>query len=125
MARINKDGHSHNRSWNCGHEGPTDDPAITALRERQICRQTPATLLLSQGTPMVLAGDELAETQEGNNNAYCQDNEISWLDWDIKEKGQALIRFAKKLTQFRHHYPMLRRTRFLTGEYIEELASRT
>jgi glycogen operon protein len=116
----NNDGHSHNRSWNCGHEGPTDDPAINKLRERQI-RNILATLLLSQGTPMVLAGDEFGRTQEGNNNAYCQDNEISWLDWDIKEKGQALIRFARKLTQLRHHYPMLRRTRFLTGEYNEEL----
>jgi isoamylase len=70
---------------------------------------------------MMLAGDEFGRTQEGNNNPYCQDNEISWLDWDIKEKGQALIRFARKLTQLRHHYPMLRRTRFLTGEYNEEL----
>ena len=116
----NRDGHSDNRSWNCGHEGPTDDPAITALRERQI-RNILATLLLSQGTPMLLAGDEFGRTQEGNNNAYCQDNEISWLDWDTKEKGHALIRFAKKLTRLRHHYPVLRRTRFLTGEYNEEL----
>jgi len=116
----NKDGHSHNRSWNCGQEGPTDDPAINALRERQI-RNVLATLLLSQGTPMILAGDETSRTQQGNNNAYCQDSEISWLDWDIKEKGQALIRFAVKLTRLRHQYPMLRRTRFLTGEYNEEL----
>ena len=94
-GRGHKDGHSHNRSWNCGHEGPTDDPAINALRERQI-RNILATLLLSQGTPMVLAGDEFGRTQEGNNNAYCQDSEISWLDWDAKEKGQALIRFAEK-----------------------------
>ncbi len=119
----NQDGHSHNRSWNCGHEGLTDDPAINALRERQI-RNILATLLLSQGTPMMLAGDEFGRTQGGNNNAYCQDNEISWLDWDIKEKGQALIRFTRKLTQLRHHYPMLRRTRFLTGEYIEELGAK-
>ena len=91
----NKDGHSHNRSWNCGAEGPTDDPEINALRERQI-RNMLATLLLSQGTPMMLAGDEFGRTQQGNNNAYCQDNEISWLDWDIEEKGQALIRFAQE-----------------------------
>ena len=89
----NKDGHSDNRSWNCGVEGPTDDPAINALRERQM-RNMLATLLLSQGTPMLLAGDEFGRTQQGNNNAYCQDNEISWVDWDIEEKGQALIRFV-------------------------------
>ena len=116
----NKDGTSNNRSWNCGHEGPIDDPAINALRERQI-RNMLATLLLSQGTPMILAGDEFGRTQQGNNNAYCQDSEISWLDWDTKEKGQALIRFAKKLTRLRHQYPMLHRTRFLTGGYNEEL----
>ena len=86
----NQDGTSDNRSWNCGAEGPTDDPAINALRERQM-RNMLATLLLSQGTPMMLAGDEFGRTQQGNNNAYCQDNEISWLDWDTKEKGQALI----------------------------------
>ena len=116
----NKDGTSNNRSWNCGREGPTDDPAINALRERQM-RNMLATLLLSQGTPMMLAGDEFGRTQQGNNNAYCQDSEISWLDWDTKEKGQALIRFAKKLTRLRHQYPMLHRTRFLTGGYNEEL----
>ena len=116
----NKDGTSDNRSWNCGHEGPTGDPAINALRERQV-RNMLATLLLSQGTPMMLAGDEFGRTQQGNNNAYCQDSEISWLDWDTGEKGQALIRFARKLTGLRHHYPMLRRTRFLTGEYNEGL----
>jgi glycogen operon protein len=116
----NNDGHSHNRSWNCGHDGPTDDPAINALRERQI-RNMLATLLLSQGTPMILAGDEFGHTQQGNNNAYCQDNEISWLDWDAKERSQALLRFAKKLTRLRLDYPTLRRTRFLTGAYNEEL----
>ena len=83
----NKDGHSDNRSWNCGHEGPTDDPAINALRERQI-RNMLATLLLSQGTPMILAGDEFGRTQQGNNNAYCQDNEISWLDWDTRREAR-------------------------------------
>jgi glycogen operon protein len=116
----NRDGSSDNRSWNCGVEGPTDDPAIYELRERQI-RNMLATLLLSQGTPMVLAGDEFGRTQEGNNNAYCQDNEISWLNWSIEEKGQALIHFTRKLTGLRHKYPILRRDRFLNGQYVEEL----
>ncbi len=80
----NRDGHSHNRSWNCGAEGPTDDPAVNELRGRQM-RNLLATLLLSQGTPMLLAGDEFARTQRGNNNAYCQDNEISWVDWTLAE----------------------------------------
>jgi glycogen operon protein len=116
----NKDGHSDNRSWNCGAEGPTDDPAINSLRGRQI-RNILATLLLSQGTPMLLAGDEFGRTQKGNNNAYCQDNDISWVDWEIGESGRALIRFTQKLTALRHKYPVLRRTRFLTGEYNEAL----
>ncbi len=116
----NKDGSSNNRTWNYGAEGPTDDTEINALRERQI-RNMLATLLLSQGTPMMLAGDELGRTQEGNNNAYCQDTEISWLNWDLAEKDQSLTRFTRKLTRLRHRYPMLRRARFLTGEYNEEL----
>ncbi len=116
----NKDGTNDNRSWNCGVEGPTGDPEINELRLRQI-RNMLATLLLSQGTPMLLAGDEFGRTQEGNNNAYCQDNPISWLNWDIKEKGRSLIEFVKKLTGLRHRYPVLRRNLFLTGEYNEEL----
>jgi isoamylase len=116
----NQDGSSNNLSWNCGVEGPTDDPAITALRQRQM-RNLLATLLLSQGTPMLLAGDEFARTQNGNNNAYCQDNDISWLNWDIAEKGKALTRFVQKLTALRHKYPILRRNLFLTGTYVEEL----
>ena len=117
----NKDGSSDNRSWNCGAEGPTDDAAINALRSRQI-RNMLATLLLSQGTPMMLAGDEFGRTQQGNNNAYCQDSEISWLDWSIEdERPRSLIRFVQKLTKLRHQYPILRRNRFLTGEYNEEL----
>jgi glycogen operon protein len=116
----NKDGNSNNRSWNCGAEGPTDDPEINALRERQM-RNFLATLLLSQGTPMMLGGDEFGRTQEGNNNAYCQDNEISWLNWRIEEKGQSLTRFVQKLTRLRHKYPILRRNLFLTGQYNEEL----
>ncbi len=116
----NKDGSSDNCSWNCGAEGPIKNREINALRERQI-RNMLSTLILSQGTPMLLAGDEFGRTQKGNNNAYCQDNEISWLDWDLKSKGKSLIKFVKKLTGLRHKYPVLRRNLFLTGEYNEEL----
>lgn len=116
----NNDGTSNNRSWNCGVEGPTKDPKINALRERQI-RNMLATLLLSQGTPMLLAGDEFGRTQKGNNNAYGQDNEISWLNWDLHEKGQKLVSFVKKLTGLRHAYPILRRNLFMNGDYLEEL----
>jgi glycogen operon protein len=119
----NRDGSSDNRSWNCGVEGPTDDPEIMALRTRQL-RNMLATLLLAQGTPMLLAGDEFGRTQQGNNNAYCQDNEISWLDWDIKEKSQGLIRFVQKLTRLRAEYPILRRGRFLGQAVNEELGVR-
>ena len=116
----NKDGSSDNRSWNCGVEGPTNDPAINALRERQI-RNMLATLLLSQGTPMVLAGDEFGRTQEGNNNAYCQDSDISWFHWDFEERGQSLVSFVRKLIGLRAKYPILHRNRFLTGTYDPEL----
>jgi isoamylase len=116
----NRDGSSNNRSWNCGVEGPTKDPGINALRERQM-RNLLGTLLLSQGTPMLLAGDELGRTQGGNNNAYCQDNEINWLDWNVGERGSGLIRFVQRLAKLRHAYPILRRNRFLTGEYNAEL----
>jgi glycogen operon protein len=116
----NRDGGSDNRSWNCGAEGPTDDPEINRLRERQI-RNFLATLLLSQGTPMLLAGDEFGRTQNGNNNAYCQDTEISWLNWNISEKGKSLTEFVQRLTKLRHKYPILRRNRFLTGQYVEEV----
>jgi isoamylase len=119
----NKDGSSNNRSWNCGAEGPTEDPAVNALRERQI-RNLLATLLLSQGTPMLLAGDEFARTQGGNNNAYCQDNEISWFDWDQVQQRGSLIKFVQKLCALRDKYPILRRNRFLTGQYDEELEIR-
>lgn len=116
----NRDGSSDNRSWNSGAEGPTDDAEVNAIRERQM-RNLLGTLLLAQGTPMLLAGDEFGRTQQGNNNAYCQDTEISWIDWDIKEKGQGLIRFVQRLTALRAKYPILRRSRFLTGTYNEEL----
>jgi len=116
----NRDGSSDNRSWNCGLEGPTDDVEVNRLRERQL-RNFLAILLLSQGTPMLLAGDEFGRTQKGNNNAYCQDTEISWLDWNITEKGKLLIQFVKRLANLRHKYPILRRNRFLTGQYVEEV----
>jgi isoamylase len=109
----NRDGHSHNRSWNCGAEGPTGDPAVNELRGRQM-RNFLATLLLSQGTPMVLAGDEFARTQRGNNNAYCQDNEISWVDWTLAETNLGQVRFVQSLTALRRRYPILRRNRFLS-----------
>ncbi|WP_422918845.1 glycogen debranching protein GlgX [Rhizosaccharibacter radicis] len=116
----NKDGSSDNRSFNYGVEGPTDDPEIIRVRARQI-RNMLATLLFSQGTPMILAGDEFARTQNGNNNAYCQDSDISWVNWDIAEKGQSLIRFVSRLTALRSRFPILRRGRFLTEAYNEEL----
>jgi isoamylase len=115
----NRDGHSDNRSWNHGAEGTTDDPQIVALRERQK-RNMLSTLVLSQGTPMMLAGDEFGRSQEGNNNAYCQDNEISWVDWNYGERGEELIRFVERLTRLRRQYAVLRRNRFLTGEWNEE-----
>ncbi len=98
-------------------------PPINELRQRQM-RNLLATLLLSQGTPMLLAGDEFGSTQQGNNNAYCQDNEISWVDWNLAEPGESLIRFVKKLTALRRQYPILRRSRFLSGEMNEELGIR-
>ncbi len=112
----NRDGHDHNRSWNHGVEGPTDNPEIRRLREQQK-RNMLVTLLLSQGTPMLLAGDEFGRTQWGNNNAYCQDNEISWIDWEIGADGQALAEFVRRLAALRHRYPILRRGRFLTGAH--------
>jgi isoamylase len=116
----NRDGSTDNRSWNCGAEGPTDDLDISVLRTRQI-RNLFSTLLLSQGTPMILAGDELGRTQRGNNNAYCQDNEISWIDWDLQEKSKSLLEFVQTVCALRQKYPILHRSRFLTGEIDEEL----
>ncbi|KLK91785.1 glycogen debranching protein [Microvirga vignae] len=117
----NKDGHDHNLSWNHGVEGETNDPEIRALRCRQM-RNMLATLLFSQGTPMLLAGDEFARTQHGNNNAYAQDNDISWIDWEgVDEDGAELFEFTRKLIQLRQSLPILRRGRFLSGVYNEEL----
>ena len=117
----NRDGHSDNLSHNYGHEGPTDDPAIRSVRFRQM-RNLLATLLLSQGTPMLLAGDEFARTQRGNNNAYCQDNEISWGDWSAPGPDErALAEFTQQLILLRQAMPTLRRARFLTAHTDEEL----
>jgi len=111
----NNDGESHNRSWNCGVEGETDDEGVLALRERQI-RNHLTTLLLSQGVPMVLHGDELGRTQNGNNNTYCQDNEISWIDWDLDERAHSLLEFTKQLIALRRTHPAFQRRRFFAGE---------
>lgn len=116
----NQDGSDHNLSWNHGCEGPTDDPEINSLRLRQMCNLL-ATLFLSQGTPMLLAGDEFSRTQQGNNNVYCQDNELGWVAWNLDEDGKQLLDFTRHLIALRHRYPILRRGRFLVGEYNEEL----
>ena len=116
----NKDGNANTISWNCGAEGPTDDPEVNRLRRRQM-RNMLATLLFSQGTPMMVAGDEFGRTQQGNNNAYCQDNDISWVDWGLLEKNRSLVEFVRKLTALRHRYPVLRRNLFLTGDFNREL----
>jgi glycogen operon protein len=111
----NRDGDNHNRSWNHGVEGETDDPEINALRERQM-RNFLTTLLLSQGVPMLLGGDEIMRTQRGNNNAYCQDNEISWIDWNLDDRAQRMLAWTKRLIDLRERHPVFRRGDFLTGE---------
>jgi isoamylase len=116
----NNDGSSNNHSWNCGVEGPTDNKDIIDLRNRQK-RNMLATLLFSQGTPMILGGDEFGRTQRGNNNAYCQDNEISWFDWKLSDDGKDLLAFTRRLTGLLRDYPILRRSRFLTGAHDGEL----
>ncbi|MBI3786055.1 MAG: glycogen debranching protein GlgX [Deltaproteobacteria bacterium] len=113
----NADGDNNNNSWNCGVEGPTEEGAIVSLRERQK-RNLLATLLLSQGVPMLCAGDEIGRTQNGNNNAYCQDNEISWLDWHIDESKQDLLRFTRLLISLRRSHPVFRRRKFFRGREI-------
>lgn len=112
----NNDGESHNRSWNCGAEGPTNDPEVLALRARQK-RNMLTTLFLSQGVPMLLAGDEISRTQQGNNNAYCQDNEISWFNW--KEADHDLLSFTQKLIQLRKNHPVFCRRRWFKGQPIK------
>jgi len=110
----NRDGTDDNRSWNCGVEGPADDPAVDALRARQK-RNFLVTLFLSQGVPMLLAGDEMGRTQDGNNNGYCQDNEISWLDWGLADTERDLLRFTEILAGVRRDHPVFRRRRFFRG----------
>jgi isoamylase len=117
-GEANRDGTSDNRSWNCGAEGPTDDPAVLDLRQRQ-SRAMLATLLLSFGIPMLLGGDEMGRTQQGNNNAYCQDNEITWLDWAGQDT--ALLEFTRRLIALREVHAVFRRNRFLAGAEASEL----
>jgi len=114
----NRDGTDNNRSWNCGAEGPSDDAQIRALRAKQK-RNLLATLLLSQGVPMLLAGDEVGHTQRGNNNAYCQDNEISWIDWGAVNGDKDLIGFAQKVIALRRNHPVFRRRNFFQGRAIK------
>jgi glycogen operon protein len=111
----NRDGNDNNRSWNCGAEGPTDDPAITALRERQK-RNFLATLLLSQGVPMLTMGDEFGRTQKGNNNAYCQDNDLSWMDWHGTPERVRLQHFVRQVIALRREHPTFHRRLFFTGQ---------
>jgi len=111
----NRDGMPENHGWNCGVEGPTSDPAVIETRQR-LARNHLAILLLSQGTPMLLAGDEVLRTQQGNNNAYCQDNDISWFDWSLVERNAGFLRYVRELIRLRRRHRSLRRTRFLTGQ---------
>src|SRR6202034_5582 len=117
-GESNRDGTSDNRSWNCGAEGQTADAGIQALRARQ-SRAMLATLLLSFGVPMLLGGDEMGRTQLGNNNAYCQDNEMTWFDWASEDT--ALLDYTRNLIAFRRAHPVFRRRRFLAGTEASEL----
>ncbi|MFD4698828.1 glycogen debranching protein GlgX [Streptomyces niveus] len=116
----NRDGESHNRSWNCGAEGESDDPAVLELRDRQV-RNFIATLMLSQGVPMLSHGDEFGRTQGGNNNAYCQDNEVAWVHWPQKgdEKNKGLLAFTQTMVWLRRDHPVFRRRRFFHGRPVE------
>lgn len=113
----NRDGTNDNRSWNCGAEGPTDDPSILVLRARQQ-RNVLAGLILSQGVPMLQAGDEIGRTQKGNNNAYCQDNEISWVDWNLDRPRRELLEFTRFVIELFHKHPVFRRRKFFQGRKI-------
>jgi glycogen operon protein len=117
-GESNRDGTDDNRSWNCGAEGPTDDPAVLALRARQ-SRAMLTTLLLSFGVPMLLGGDEMGRTQQGNNNAYCQDNQLTWFDWSAPDTS--LLAFTRRLIALRRAHPVFRRSRFLAGAEASEL----
>ncbi len=114
----NQDGTDDNRSWNCGVEGPTDDPEVLALRRRQR-RNFLSTLLISQGTPMILGGDEMGRSQGGNNNGWCQDNEVSWFDWEDDEDATQLRDFTRRLIALRREHPVFRRARFLRGKEVK------
>ncbi len=118
----NTDGEDHNRSWNCGVEGPTDDEEILALRRQQM-RNLLTTLYCSQGVPMIRAGDEFGHSQQGNNNAYCQDNELSWLNWQLEPWQEQLLEFVQQLGALRREHPVLRRERFFRGRPEEGVAS--
>ncbi|MCJ2541733.1 glycogen debranching protein GlgX [Thermostichus vulcanus] len=120
----NRDGESHNRSWNCGVEGPTTDPEVLTLRKRQQ-RNFLVTLFLSQGVPMLLAGDEMGRSQQGNNNAYCQDNEISWINWDLPDENSSLLDFTRQLIFFRRQHPVFRRRKWFQGRSIRGVADIT
>ena len=113
----NRDGANDNNSWNCGAEGPTEDPAVLHLREQQK-RNLMATLLLSQGVPMICGGDEIGRTQNGNNNAYCQDNPISWYDWNLTDEKLAFLEFTKELIRLRREHPIFRRKKYFSGRKI-------
>ncbi|NBC87706.1 MAG: glycogen debranching protein GlgX [Bacteroidetes bacterium] len=115
----NRDGHDHNLSTNCGKEGPSNSPKVIECRERRK-RSLMATLLLSQGVPMILGGDELSHTRRGNNNPYCQDNEITWYDWDLDEREEEFLDFVKQLTRFRREHPSFRRRHFLSAADTDE-----
>ncbi len=119
----NRDGDSHSRSWNCGVEGPTDDPEINKLRRRQQ-RNFLTTLILSQGVPMLCGGDEYGRSQDGNNNAYCQDNELSWLSWERLPWQQQQENFTAKLIHFRHAHPIFRRPKFFQGRKIRGMEAK-
>jgi isoamylase len=116
----NQDGENYNHSWNCGVEGESHDPEVLQLRERQR-RNFLATLILSQGVPMLLMGDELGRTKNGNNNTYCQDNETSWLNWDLQESNADLLDFVRELIYFRHQHPVFRRRKWFQGRPIHGL----
>ena len=112
-----RDGSNNNLSWNCGAEGPTDDAAINVLRERQK-RNLLATVLLSQGVPMLLAGDEIGRTQRGNNNVYCQDNELAWTDWNIDASGRQMMEFVARMIATRRDHPIFLRRAFFQGKPV-------
>ncbi len=114
----NRDGDSNNHSWNCGCEGPTGDPAVNQLRGKKI-RSILATLLLSQGVPMLQAGDEIGRTQRGNNNAYCHDDELTWLHWELDEGKTDLLKFVRRVVRVFHEQPVFHRRRFFHGKAIQ------